>query len=408
MSAFSSICRIGVGLLLSVFVAMVAAGEPDSIAFRKHVIDATFPAISAVAVDVDGDGLLDVIAAGGPSGGHSEWSNLVNWYKAPDWERHRVCALEEGATREELVIILHMENVNFTTRNPPSHPLQFPPEIVIADARQGHIWWYRYDRGQAEWTGSIIADRVQGAHGIASGDISGNGYHDLVIPTTRGTPARGMIWIENPGPGAEQTGLWKRHLIASEADIPSSQHYVRLVDINGNGKLDVLHGSSGRQDGWFGFWLQGDAPDGEWTERKIEGPMRRATNLDAADLTGDGRQELVGSEGHGTGLWLFVAPDYQPVRIDETLISTHSLALGDLTGNGRVDIVTCGYDSKTVAVFLNRGNLTFERIDIDTDQAAYDLTLVDLNGNGRLDILLAGQRSGNLVWYENLGADAKR
>ncbi len=133
--------------------------------------------------------------------------------------------------------------------------------------------------------------------------------------------------------------------------------------------------------------------------------MKNATNLDAADLNGDARLELVGTEGHGKGVWLFVPPDYTPVRLDDELQSTHSLGLGDVSGDGRIDIVTCGYDSTTVAVFLNRGKLTFERIDIDTDQAAYDLRLVDLNANGRLDILVSGQNSGNLVWYENLGPE---
>jgi hypothetical protein len=61
-----------------------------------------------------------------------------------------------------------------------------------------------------------------------------------------------------------------------------------------------------------------------------------ATNLDAADLNGDGKIDLVGTEGHGAGVWWFPAPDYKPVRIDDTLKSAHCLALGDFDGNKTV------------------------------------------------------------------------
>ena len=387
--------------------AIWAAGETSAQArgprFVKHVIDATFPGIGIGAADVDGDGRLDVIAAVGPSGGYSEWSNLVRWYRAPDWQSKAVCTLEHGEEKRDKAIILHLEAVDFSSHGPARAAAERAPEVTVADGGRGNVWWYRYDRAAGAWQGTIIAERVEGVHGTAHGDIDGDGYADLLAPTSRGEPPRAVIWARNPGPGDEQGRPWPRHFVTDSCEIPSSQHYVRLVDVNGDGRLDALHGTNGK-DGWFGFWLQGADPRQPWEQHALPGPGRKATNLDAADLDGDGALDPVGAEGHGLGIWWFAAPDYRPARIDETLESPHCLALGDYDGDGRTDVASCGYISRKVAVFFNRGGGTFENVTVDADQCAYDMEAVDLDGDGDLDLLVAGQKSGNVVWYENRGA----
>lgn len=384
-------------LLLAAGQTAPASNAVRRVAFTKHVIDPECPAISAAAVDVDGDGQLDVVASGGPSGARSDWSNLIYWYRAPTWERHPVDMIEPEA------IILHTEAVDFTRPAGEQANRPAPAEVVVT--AKGRIRWYRYDRASRQWTNTVVVDHADYAHGIAVGDVDRDGYSDLLVPlqptVKRGEPSqRNLLWARNPGKGGNPASLWETHFLTTNFPAGGWLHYVSLADLNGDGRLDAMIGSTARS---CGYWLQGSTPTNEWAWHMLTDPTQRVTNLIAADLNGDGKPDLVGAEGHGTGVWWYPAPGFKPVRIDETLESAHSLAAGDFNGDGSVDVVTCGYKSTTVALFLNHGDATFDEVLLDTNQCAYEVRAVDMNQDGRLDILLSGQNSWNLVWYENQG-----
>src|SRR5262245_46441113 len=111
-------------LILAALAAPAFAGDPS---FTKHVIDAKFPAISAVAADVNWDGKVDVIAAGGPSGGESEWSNIVRCYIAQPgsgWLMREVTKLDAKA------VILHVETASLPRGGSGRKPLGFADVVV--------------------------------------------------------------------------------------------------------------------------------------------------------------------------------------------------------------------------------------------------------------------------------------
>jgi VCBS repeat protein len=77
------------------------------------------------------------------------------------------------------------------------------------------------------------------------------------------------------------------------------------------------------------------------------------------------------------------------------------LAVGDIDGEGAVDVVTSGKDVKVAAWYQNDGKGTFKKHIIAHNQSGYDLRLIDMDGDGDLDVLNAGETSKNVVWYEN-------
>lgn len=132
---------------------------------------------------------------------------------------------------------------------------------------------------------------------------------------------------------------------------------------------------------------------------------------DLADLTGDGRADIVGfgnagvwtalNKGDGT----FRAPDAGggQLRLHGWRVEKHPRFLADLTGDGRADIV--GFGDGGVWVSLSNGDGTFRKPKLVVENFGYSAGgwrverhprfLADLTGDGRADIVGFG---GAGVW----------
>ena len=172
-----------------------------------------------------------------------------------------------------------------------------------------------------------------------------------------------------------------------------------FADLNGDGRGDVLVGDSG--GGTFTWWEQGPGADAQWTKHLIA-KESGATNLKASDVNRDGVPDVVGSCGHGKGVFWFEGPAWKKHVIDPDLRDPHALAIGDFDGDGDLDVATAFFGAKLVRWYENDGKGSFAAHDIDTtnNQEAYDLKAVDLDADGRLDLILAGRETRNAVWHQ--------
>ena len=73
-----------------------------------------------------------------------------------------------------------------------------------------------------------------------------------------------------------------------------------------------------------------------------------------------------------------------------------SAALGDVNGDGKLDIITANFRSKNASVLLGNGNGTFQApATFGAGNNPYCVALGDVNGDGRLDLIIANFRSAN-------------
>jgi hypothetical protein len=94
-------------------------------------------------------------------------------------------------------------------------------------------------------------------------------------------------------------------------------------------------------------------------------------------------------------------PTWKEHEIHAGIGGPHSLAVGDIDGDGDTDVATTGKDTREAAWYENDGRGNFTVHIIGRNQASYDVRLVDMDRDGDLDLLVCGQESRNVVWYEN-------
>jgi hypothetical protein len=105
-------------------------------------------------------------------------------------------------------------------------------DLTSADTTNNVLYWFAND-GRGNFTRHIIAEKEEGwleRHVV--GDINGDGRPDVAIVKNLQSQ---LVWFENPGNPRKSTA-WKRHLIAKNF---SRAYDVVLADLAGNGRLDV-------------------------------------------------------------------------------------------------------------------------------------------------------------------------
>jgi flagellin len=182
----------------------------------------------------------------------------------------------------------------------------------------------------------------------------------------------------------------------------SRSNAVKLGDLNGDGLLDLITaGHDDSENGWATVRLgSGGGAFGVATAYATEG--KRSAALAIADINGDGIQDLI-SAGFDDSLNGFAT-----IRLglgDGSFAASSSYAsegfssravqLGDLNGDGSLDLVTAGYDDSNngyATVRLGDGSGNFGSATTYSTEAfrSNALSLADLNGDGLLDLITTG------------------
>jgi FG-GAP-like repeat/PASTA domain len=81
-----------------------------------------------------------------------------------------------------------------------------------------------------------------------------------------------------------------------------------------------------------------------------------------------------------------------------------SVAIGDLNGDGKPDLVTANDEANTVSVLLNRGDASFRaKRDYPTGHFPVAVAIGDLNGDGKRDLVTANEQANTVSVLLNRG-----
>lgn len=186
-------------------------------------------------------------------------------------------------------------------------------------------------------------------------------------------------------------------------DTVISQPWLKAVgDLDGDGRPDVVVGGA-QSGGLVAYYNEGL----RWRRQVVDSTRKFSTDGKVADLDGDGKPDIVAlTYSPGAVMWYRATPEgFEPREIVHE--TWHDVQVVDLDGDGLLDLV--GRNQKEwpegddagnrLHIWWQRrdgGRLSWEETELPCPPGE-GLAVADLTGDGRVDIIVNGR------WYENLG-----
>lgn len=339
----------------------------------------SFHPVAVAAADFNGDGSIDIVAAGErnqlllltgdrrggfragpPVPAGSNPSSMAVADMNGDGHLDVVVANHES---DYVTLLLGDGAGQFTPRTLQVHSRPHPHAVVVGDFdRDGHpdiavdSWGEKRITllfGRDEWRGpgTPVDLGTNPYYTIAAADLDGDGNIDLVAPNW-GHGTVSILFGDGHGRFAHAPG--------SPFAAGPSPFSAIVADMNGDRRPDIVvanysgHSNMTANDGLTWIRNDGGRRFTPFPERVARGDY--SARVAAGDVNGDGFADCAFSNSNGATVTVVYGSSGGPRGSDSVaaMPSPHALALADLNSDGRADLIVTSEKSDEILVFLAR------------------------------------------------------
>jgi FG-GAP-like repeat/Secretion system C-terminal sorting domain len=349
--------------------------------WTEHTVDNEFVGVYDVyAVDVDGDGDMDVLGA-------AESANAITWWENLDgtglnWSEHTV----DGEFSDALSV--YAEDVDSDG----------DIDILGAARYDGISWWENLDGSGMNWTEHTVDGDYDWASCVYAEDVDGDGDMDVLGVAYY---AHDITWWEN----LDGSGLnWSEHTVEGEYEWASC---VYAEDVDGDGDMDVLGTAFVADD--ITWWENLDGTGLNWSEHTLDGDFDGAYSVYATDLDGDGDMDVLGVARDGDDIIWWENLDGTGLNWSEHTVESEfdgvrTAYAEDLDGDGDFDVLAAAYVADDITWWENLDGTgqTWSEHTLDGDfVGARSVYAEDFDGDGDMDVIGAARWEDTILWWEN-------
>ncbi|UWZ83342.1 FG-GAP-like repeat-containing protein [Occallatibacter riparius] len=221
--------------------------------------------------------------------------------------------------------------------------------------------------------------------GIASGDVTGDGIPDIIVSHFVGN-ALALLKGNGDGTFQPESGL--------SSDTTLSSQFLQLVDLNRDGKLDLVMSSVFNGGAAI---LMGNG-DGTFQSPQAYFTGSQPYSFTIGDINGDGNVDWIMPDWYGKYLAVLLGNGdgrFSPrtdLPLGDPQTYVFSAATGDFDGDGKSDVAV-ETQAGDLRVLPGKGNGTFKSpvvTQFNGGSTFHQLIAGDFNKDGRLDLLADG------------------